>query len=234
VEIYHVSDETLFTLVRVALVVAVVEVPVASTGFVKASAYADKLRRTVFAQVKEYVKRGVIGSRQVAYRVGRLNAALYKVLVEVLGVSKDDVVRIRVPYEVRDGDLHIDYSRVAIEVYRFDPGISERAVEELRRVVEGGLVDIDFDFRVEKREGPTVFYGVYMGGERVGRLAVVDVGGRHAVSGAVIVGGKGYRVGGIVEAGESLSVALRRLVNEAVVEGREVPVEEAEAIVGGG
>ncbi|PWV36756.1 MAG: DUF2258 domain-containing protein, partial [Desulfurococcaceae archaeon] len=74
--------------------------PTLSSGYVIAGGYADKLRRTAFAQLRDEIKGGVISSQEVARAVGELNSTLYKILVDRFKVDKGDVVRIRIDYQI--------------------------------------------------------------------------------------------------------------------------------------
>jgi hypothetical protein len=71
-----------------------------SSGLVIAGAYADKIRRTLFAQLRDYVKKDKEWGQKIAYAAAQLNRLLYTVLVEQLKVDKGDVVRIRIEYDV--------------------------------------------------------------------------------------------------------------------------------------
>lgn len=205
--------------------------PTLITGLVRAGGYADKVRRTLFAQLKNDIKAGKIDAQQVAYRAGRLNEVLFKVLVELLGIDKRDVVRISINYEVSGGDIHFDWDTLNIEVYPFNEELSKRATEEARKFIERGLVDYDFEVVETGRTGPTVFYDIRLNGEKVGAVAVMDVGESLAVSGAIILNEKGYKIGGLLRKSESIEVGIRRLVNEAIINKNEVSLDEAEALI---
>jgi hypothetical protein len=69
-----------------------------SSGLVIAGAYADKVRRTLFAQLKDLMRQDKEFAREIARAAGELNAVLYRILVEEVKVEKGDVVRIRVNY----------------------------------------------------------------------------------------------------------------------------------------
>ena len=207
--------------------------PTLSTGLVRAAGYADKIRRTMFAQLRDAIKAGEIDSKQVAYRVGRLNEILYKLLVETLGIEKHDAVRIMIDYEVSYGDIHFDWNSIQIEIYRYDEDLSRKAVDELKKLLEAGLAERDFLVSEVKRIGPTAFYEVTLESKgKVGAISVLDTGEAYAVSGAILLGGRGYRVSGVVSKTENIEVALKRLLNEAIVMNREISVEEAEKIIG--
>ncbi|ASJ09329.1 hypothetical protein A3L11_08845 [Thermococcus siculi] len=83
-----------------------------STGFVRASGYAHKVRRVLFA-----VTRGKVEPKEVVRAAGELNQRIFEKLRE-LGVEKSDVVRITVPFSIKEGTIEWDYDGLEIEVYR--------------------------------------------------------------------------------------------------------------------
>ncbi len=89
-----------------------------STGYVIVGAYAKKLRRTLFAQLKDSVKNGAVSNQEVARAAAEMNQLLYHILVEDLGLDKGDVVRVRVEYEVADGQVKWKLDTLSIEAFR--------------------------------------------------------------------------------------------------------------------
>jgi hypothetical protein len=83
-----------------------------STGFVRASGYSYKVRRVLFA-----LTRGKVDAKEVVRAAGELNQRIFEKLQE-LGVEKSDVVRITVPFSIKDGTIEWDYEGLNIEVYR--------------------------------------------------------------------------------------------------------------------
>ncbi|MET1101711.1 MAG: DUF2258 domain-containing protein [Pyrodictiaceae archaeon] len=103
-----------------------------STGLVIAGAYADKIRRVLFAQLRDDIKSGKISSQQVAFRAGELNRLLYEILVNRLKMDKGDVVRIRVEYELVDSDIKWNLESLQLEAFRRLPAEEvEKAVKEV-------------------------------------------------------------------------------------------------------
>jgi len=102
-----------------------------STGLVIAGGYADKLRRTLFAHLKDYVKRDKEVAREIARAAGEINRMLYHILVENLKSEKGDVVRIRVKYrfDPRAKRVTWDYDTLTVEFFKRTPD------EEVSRVV---------------------------------------------------------------------------------------------------
>jgi len=82
------------------------------TGFVRASGYAYKVRRVLFA-----LTRGKVSPEEVVRAAGELNVRVFEEL-QRRGVDKGDVVRIAVPFRIEDGKVLWDYSGLEIEVYR--------------------------------------------------------------------------------------------------------------------
>jgi len=91
-----------------------------NTGIVIAGAYADKIRRTLFAQLKDYVKGSKEMAKEVARAAGEVNRLLYYILVENLQSSKGDAVRVRVRYRFDPLKQRItwDYDSLRVEFYR--------------------------------------------------------------------------------------------------------------------
>ena len=89
-----------------------------STGLVIAGAYADKLRRTLFAQLKDDVKNGKLTSQEVARAAAEMNQLLYQIFVDDLKLDKGDVVRVRVEYEVEDGNIKWKLDTLNVEVFK--------------------------------------------------------------------------------------------------------------------
>jgi hypothetical protein len=89
-----------------------------STGLIIAGAYADKFRRTLFAQLSEKVKSGEIDSKEVARAAAEVNQLLFNILVEDVKVDKGDVVRIRIDYNIENGTVKWDLSTLSLEVFK--------------------------------------------------------------------------------------------------------------------
>ncbi len=112
--------------------------PLLSTGLIIAGAYADKVRRTLFAQLKDKIKNNEITPQEVARAAGELNRIIYEALVYKLKIDKGDVVRIRINYEVEDGKIKWDYSSLTIEAFRREPDekVEEIVKESIKEILE--------------------------------------------------------------------------------------------------
>ena len=109
--------------------------PTLNTGGIIAWAYADKVRRTLFALTKENVNQGMIKIEDVAYASAILNQLLYKILVEELNCDKGDMVRIVIDYEIVNGKIVWNYDSLKIEWFkREDQGKVDEATK--KRVAE--------------------------------------------------------------------------------------------------
>ncbi len=106
--------------------------PTLRSGLVIAGAYADKLRRAMFAQLRSEIKEKRIKSSDVAYHVAQLNKVLYKLFVEELKIDKGDVVRITIDYDLTDGGIEWNFDTLKVEVFRRIP--QEEVDEAVRRV----------------------------------------------------------------------------------------------------
>ncbi len=111
--------------------------PQLSTGLVIAGAYADKVRRVAFAQLRDELKKGTITADVVVRRTAELNRLLYDILVNKLKVDKGDVVRIRIEYEISDSDLKWKLDTLQIEVFKRIPQEEvEKAIKEAVKAAE--------------------------------------------------------------------------------------------------
>ncbi|MEM4487600.1 MAG: DUF2258 domain-containing protein [Desulfurococcaceae archaeon] len=97
--------------------------PTLRSGLVPAAVYAVKLRRAIFAQLRDHVKKDKEFSSKVAYYAATLNRALFTLLVEELKIDKLDVVRISVDYDLDEASKSITWKwdTLKIEVYRRVP-----------------------------------------------------------------------------------------------------------------
>ncbi len=118
-----------------------------STGLVIAGAYADKLRRTLFAQLRDYVKKNKELAREIARAAGEVNRILYIILVENLRSDKGDVVRIRIKYRfnIREQRITWDYDTLRIEYFKRYP--DEEVNKTARKVLEERLEEVKEQYR---------------------------------------------------------------------------------------
>jgi len=158
----------------------VLDVPRLSSGLVIAGAFADKIRRTVFAQLRDVIKEGAIKSGDVAYSVAQLNKLLYSILVENLKVEKGDVVRIIVDYEVSEGKLEWKLDTLRIELFRRVPTEEvQRAIDLVlpkAKAIMEGIVEYSVERLGETEDGDVVL-SIKLGDREVGALVATPING---------------------------------------------------------
>jgi len=101
-----------------------------SSGLIIAGAYANKLRRVMFATLK-----GKIDNKEVARATGELNALLFELFREV-GVEKGDVVRITIEYEIENGKIKWKWDALEVQHYKPVEETSTKIKELLPKVLE--------------------------------------------------------------------------------------------------
>jgi hypothetical protein len=145
--------------------------PTLRSGYIIVGAYADKVRRVAFAQLKDSVKEGVLKSSDIAYHVGQLNRVLYKVLVEDLKLGKGDVVRISIDYEVRQNLIEWKFDTLKIEAFRRIPDEEVANVLGKVRTEVKAVIEAAIQFTMEKlgeTEDGDVVYVMKLGDREVG------------------------------------------------------------------
>ncbi|CAB50025.1 DUF2258 domain-containing protein [Pyrococcus abyssi] len=115
--------------------------PKLMTGFVRASGYANKVRRVLFA-----VTRGKVEPEEVVRAAAEVNKAIFEKLQE-LGVKKEDVVRISIEFDIVDGKISWEYDTLNIEVYRKEEeeklALAMEEVEEMERTLEEVVMELE-------------------------------------------------------------------------------------------
>ena len=161
------------------------------TGLVIAGGYADKVRRVLFAQLKDAIKSGQIEAREVARAAGELNRLLYEIIVNKLGIDKGDVVRVIVDYVVDNGSIKWKLETLRIEAWQRIPdeqiaaalsGVVGRAQEILaetpaytvEKVGETDTGDIVFAIKLGDREAGAVLVTPLDGGQALVRASFLE------------------------------------------------------------
>jgi len=110
--------------------------PTLRTGAVIVGAYAMKIRRTLFAQLKDKIKAKEMSSQEVARAAGEINRMLYVLFVEKLRLDKGDVVRITIDYDLTpENQIVWNYDSLKVEAYRKVP--EDEVVRYLKEIIEG-------------------------------------------------------------------------------------------------
>ena len=165
------------------------QVPQLSSGLVIAGAYADKIRRTLFAQLKDSIRKGEITAQEVARAAGELNRILYHILVEELKTDKGDVVRVRISYDVEDGKIKWDYDSLRLEVFRRVPEEEVgKAVREITAKIEEVLKRV-VQYTIEKVLSTKLgdhIYWLKLGEKKVGATIVTPINGEVLIRAAVL------------------------------------------------
>ena len=169
--------------------------PQLSSGLIIAGAYADKIRRVAFAQLRDEIKSGRISSRQVAFRVAELNRLLFEILVNKLKLDKGDVVRVRIEYELRDGDIEWKLDTLRVEAFRRIP--DEEVEKAVKEVIEAAKEVLASTPSAEEREWtgeaapPVAVSGaVRIGRTKEGEELYILTNGNERVGLAVVSGSK--------------------------------------------
>lgn len=157
-----------------------------SSGLVIAGAYADKVRRTLFAQLRDMIKREEIESKEVARAAAELNRLLYELFVNKLKLDKGDVVRVRVDYEVEEGVIKWNLETLEVEAFRRIP--EEEVKSALSEVVSRAeeIAEAEVEYEVEEI-GETdlgdMVYAIKLEGEEVGAVIATPINEESVVRG---------------------------------------------------
>jgi len=100
-----------------------------SSGLIIAGAYANKIRRVMFAMEKR------VESKEIARAVGELNATVFPIIRDA-GIDKGDVVRITIEYDIENGRIVWKWDTLEIQHYKQVPETSEKVKELLPKALE--------------------------------------------------------------------------------------------------
>ena len=207
-----------------------------STGLIIAGAYADKIRKTLFAQLRDEIKSGDLPAQEVARAAAELNRILYHIIVDKLKSDKGDVVRARIEYELEEGKIKWKYDTLRLEYFKRVPD------EEVGKVVEevvshiGELLERAVAYTTEKvltTSYGDIIFSVKADEREIGYLVVTPVNEEMAlVRGAVTepspVVVKRAR---LALAGRTIEEAIRQNIADVLKAGETVGAEEAEKAI---
>ncbi len=214
--------------------------PLLSSGLVIAGAYADKIRRTLFAQMRDYVRQDKTWAQKVAYAAAQLNRFLYTILVEQLKIDKGDVVRVRIEYEIDEDakEIRWKWETLQLEAFRRVPQDQVDAVVKqfVSRAAEVSTAAVAYSLQKlgETFDGDIV-YAVTLGDKEVGAVVVMPVNENLAI----------LKVGAVVEPtpaifekaklelqpGQTLETALKNALSTVIQTARHVSYDEALKLV---
>jgi len=127
--------------------------PTLRSGLIPAALFADKLRRVLFGQLRDYVKKDKEFANRIAYYSALLNRALFTLLVDELKVDKLDVVRITIDYDVDEEHKEVKWKWDTLKVEVFKRVSPESYAEtlktfiakapEIARVMDGGVLNLE-------------------------------------------------------------------------------------------
>ena len=208
--------------------------PTLRTGLVIAGAYADKVRRVLFAQLRDKVKEGALTNQEVARAAGELNRLLFDILVNKLGVDKGDVVRITIDYEVEDGEITWKIETLQIQAWRRIPDeqVAQAVKESIERSEEimKGAIEFGTELLGETDTGDLVFSITY-GDREVGALLVTPIDGKAIVRGAVTEPTPLVLKRTTIDVGEDLEESIREGISGIMEAAQNTERREAERVV---
>ncbi|MEM4699753.1 MAG: DUF2258 domain-containing protein [Candidatus Nezhaarchaeales archaeon] len=197
------------------------------TGLVIAGGYADKVKKTMFAQLKEEVSKGAVDQKEVARAAAELNQLLYKVIVDKLKSDKGDVVRARVDYDIINGRIEFKLDTLRLEYFKRVPD------EEVARAVEEAVAEYQREreaaFEVERVATTPLgdqLFRVLLRGREVGLVVATPIDEGAVVRGSLLEP-RPVLLRGRLPAVEDVAEALRQQLPSLLAAGREVSAEEA-------
>ena len=198
-----------------------------SSGYVISGAYADKVRRTLFAQLKDK-----LDEREIAKGAAILNKLLYEIFVNRLKIDKGDLIRVRIDYDIEDGEIKWNYDTLEIEVFKRIPQDEvEPVVRETVSRIEDQFKDVEYDVEVvgESVLGE-MLYTVKAEDKEAGIVAVSTLGSSAVIRGAVM-----YPVPTIIDNikvdREQATSNLSKVIKDAVKIGKVVDLSKAVKVV---
>ncbi len=212
--------------------------PRLSTGLIIVGAYALKVRRTLFAQLRDRTRGDKEWAQRVAYAAAQLNRVLYDLLVERLRLDKGDVVRVRVDYEVDEAKKEVAWrwDTLTVEVFKrvTDDRVQEAVKEVASRAAEIAVTGLRYEAaRLGETEDGDVVLTVRAGGRDVGTVIVTPINDEVLVkAGAVLEPSPTLIARGRVKvAGRQLEDVIAEYVTKAVPTGRQVEEGEATKVI---
>jgi len=200
--------------------------PVLKSGAVILGAYATKIRKTLFAQLRDKVKAGEIQSQEIARAAGELNKTLYTLFVEKLKLEKGDVVRISVEYDIEDQKIKWRWNTIRVECFKRIP--EDEIMRNFSEILSGEEAKYSIRKLRESKLGDLIFE-VLENGKQIGLLVVTLLNGEIVIRGGIrpstIISKIRVKIEGNIE--EYLSNSLDKILES----GKQGEKEEVEKIV---
>ncbi|MEB3760668.1 MAG: DUF2258 domain-containing protein [Desulfurococcales archaeon] len=207
--------------------------PTLRSGLVIAGGYADKVRRVLFAQLKDKIKNGEVEAKKVAQAAGELNRLLFEILVTNLQVDKGDVVRISVDYEIEDGDIKWLLDTLTVQVWKrvSDEEVESKLKSVLSRAEE--VLEEEPSYQLEKLgetdTGDIVFKLTYQG-QDAGAIMITPINGQAIVRASVLAPAPKAIKKKIIEVSGDISSYLEDNLSSLLSDAEDVEKRIAERI----
>ena len=210
--------------------------PRLSSGFVIAGAYADKIRRTMFAQMRDYVRKDKEWGQRIALAIAQLNRFLYTLFVEQLKIDKGDIVRVRIDYDIDEQNKNITWRWDALSVEAFRR-IPQEEVDKIIKTLAAKAIEISTAavvYTLEKLgetfDGDLVL-AIKLGEREVGAAIITTINENLAVlkKGAVLEPTPAIfdKVRLDIPPGKTLNEVLQDTLSKVVLSARHVDANEA-------
>ncbi|MCQ5340847.1 MAG: DUF2258 domain-containing protein [Candidatus Methanomethylicia archaeon] len=201
-----------------------------TTGLVITGAYADKIRKTLFAQLKDNIKKGEIPSQEVARAIAELNRILYHILVEKLKLDKGDVVRIRIEYNIENNKIKWKYENLQIEVFKKQDVSS--IISEIIPEIEKLLIP---NYVIEKIS-TTIFgdhiYRIKLNDKDIGKIVLTMINGELGIiHGALLEPSPLIINKRKITIKEDIDKFLSENINDIIASAQSVEFIEAEKVI---
>lgn len=207
-----------------------------STGLIIAGAYADKIRKTLFAQLRNEIRNEEVTSQEVARAAAELNQLLYRIIVDKLKSDKGDVVRARIQYDLENGQIKWKYDTLQLEYFKRVPD------EEVAKIVSEALSTLEMPQEVEVKytleKVLTTSYGdhifnIKMDDEFIGALVVTPVNEEMAIIRGAVTKPNPIIVkrGKVTLAGKTIDEAISQNLESIFRMGEGVSLDEAKKVI---
>lgn len=204
------------------------------TGLVLAGGYADKVRRVLFAQLRDSIKKGELSNSDVARAAAELNRLLFEILVNRLMIDKGDVVRIAIEYDVEPPNIVWRLDTLQIQAWKRIPDeeIEPKVKESLAKAEEYMRGEIAIEARkLGETDTGDIVYELLYNNIRVGALLVTPLDGSAVVRGAITDPTPMVLKRTTVEVEGDLDEYIERHVSELISNARNAEKREAQKVV---